>query len=265
MAVLLYGLLALLCHAYLRSRLQQAGAPPDHAYNLGFLVVPLIALAPLPAILRGQTEVLTQLLDPRRLHLRLALGAAALGILLRIVFWARAVVQGALGIGPGSTSTESIGPTFVFDCPPIHIFGLAVLVMAVLVPVTEEIIHRGVLQSGFVRRGPIVAIGLSALLFAVSHKTSSYAYVFLVGIVLGIQFWRAQTLWATIITHGTYNVLVQLDWICLNSHWQPASEDLPLLQAGTAALLVGLSACVGIAGLLYRCPPGRARRPDDCD
>mgnify|MGYP001823088889 CR=1 FL=1 len=76
LALLLFGALALFCHAYLRIRLQNAGISPEHAYNLSYLVVPPIALAPVPVILRGQTETFKKLFDPRRLDLRLVLGAA---------------------------------------------------------------------------------------------------------------------------------------------------------------------------------------------
>lgn len=255
-ALLLFGTLALLLHAYLRIRLQDAGFAADHAYNLSYVVVPLIALAPLPLILRGQTGEFRQLFDPRRISLRLVIGAVALGILLRVIFWAMLIVRAAFGIGPDSSFAEGIGPTFSFDCPPLQIVGLGFLVMAVLVPLTEEIIHRGVVQSAFVRRGPFVAIGLSSLLFAVFHQPSSFAFVLATGIVLGIQFWRAQSLWATIVTHGTYNGLTQLDWVCLNSRWQPASHELPLLQTGTIALVAGLGACIAIAVLLRRCGRG---------
>jgi membrane protease YdiL (CAAX protease family) len=256
LALLLFGTLALLFHAYLRIRLQNAGVVAGHAYNLSYLVVPPIALAPLPLILRGQAGVFRHLFDPRRISLRLAIGAVALGILLRIIFWAMLVVRAAFGLGPDSSTAVSIGPAFTFDCPPLQILGVGLLVMAVLVPLTEEIIHRGVVQSAFVRRGPFVAIGLSTLLFAVFHQASGYVFVFLTGIVLGILLWRTQTLWATLITHGTYNGLIQFDWICLNSRWQPASQDLPLLQAGTIALVVGLGACAGIMALLWRCGRG---------
>ena len=257
LALLLFGALALFCHAILRIRLQNAGFSTEHAYNLSYLVVPPIALAPLPIVLRGQSKVFKGLLDPRNISLRLVLGAIALGILLRVIFWAKLAVYGSFGVGLDSASVEPIAPTFAFDCPPLYVLGLGILVMAILVPVTEEIIHRGIVQSGFVQRGPIVAIGVSALLFAVFHQPSSYVFVFLIGIALGIQFWRTRTLWATFITHGTYNGLTQLDWICLNTRWQPAPGDLPILHVGAIALTIGFITCIGIVVLLHRCGPGR--------
>ena len=257
LALLLFGALALFCHAYLRVRLQQAGFPADHAYNLGFFVVPIIALAPLPVILRGQFGVLKQILDPRGLCLRNVLGAIAIGVLLRVVFWAKTIARSAFGIGLDPSLSDGFGPTFSFDCPSLQVLALGLLVMAILVPITEEILHRGVLQSAFVSRGPIVAIGLSALLFALFHQPSSYIWVFLIGIVVGIQFWRTRMLWTTIITHGIYNGLTQFDWICLNSRWQPAPQELPLVQVGMTAVFVGFIACTGISVLLYRCAPGR--------
>jgi membrane protease YdiL (CAAX protease family) len=110
------------------------------------------------------------------------------------------------------------------------------MVMAVLIPLMEETIHRGLLQSAFMHAGPLRAILISAMVFTVFHPPSSYWFVFLMGIVLGVQFWLTGTLWTSMITHAVYNGLIQLDWRCLQGLWNPPPESLPLLIPGAIAL-----------------------------
>jgi hypothetical protein len=75
----------------------------------------------------------------------------------------------------------------------------------------EETVNRGLLQSAFAHKGPLTAILISAVFFTALHPPSSYWFVFLMGLVIGTQFWLTGSLWTTIITHATYNGLAQLD------------------------------------------------------
>jgi membrane protease YdiL (CAAX protease family) len=116
----------------------------------------------------------------------------------------------------------------------------------------EETLHRGFLQSAFVHKGPVPAILASSLLFALLHPPSSYGFVFLMGAVFGMQFWVTGSLWATMISHATYNGLIQFDWRCLHGQWNPPPESLPLVLPGilAVAILVGASLLIVV---LLRC------------
>ena len=257
-AVLLVLLFVLFLRSWLQIELQQRGMDRKYAGDLSYLAVfPLVVLM-YWAVLREQLHFIAKLFDPGDLSWRLVLTAVVIGILMRVAWWSQLVARVSFGITRSDDPAAIVGPAFLLDCPPPLVIGLGFLVMAVLVPVTEEIVHRGVVQSALVHRGRVVAIASSALIFAVFHPPSSYVFVFLFGIVFGLQFWNAGTLWSTLITHATYNALVQLDWRCLQTQWNPPGPSLPLWTEGTAAT-ASLVVCATFVLWLVTRPAGGAR------
>ena len=89
--------------------------------------------------------------------------------------------------------------------------------------------------------------------------------------IMGAQFWLTGTLWASVITHASYNGLTLLDWRCLHGQWNPTPESLPQFVPGMlslAALAVALLLIVALlrwqrAGALAApapsASPGRSR------
>ncbi len=177
---------------------------------------------------------------------------------MRVVWWSQLIARVALGISVDEDPQAIVGPVMSFTCPPPASLLLGVVVMAVLIPIMEETIHRGLLQSAFVHKGPLPAVLLSAVIFTVFHPPSSYWFVFLLGTVLGIQFWLTRSLWPSILTHSSYNGLVQFDWHCLQGEWNPHPESLPLMIPGMIAL-AALAAALLLAIVLLRCQRTGAR------
>ncbi|WP_341395929.1 CPBP family intramembrane glutamic endopeptidase [Arthrobacter sp. G119Y2] len=93
---------------------------------------------------------------------------------------------------------------------PTYLAVIAVLVVAVLTPLWEEVLFRGAFLDGFSARfGPAVAIILSAGLFAAVHVIPvSFAYLFMLGIALALMRRFHQNLWASILLHAANNALV---------------------------------------------------------
>ncbi len=116
--------------------------------------------------------------------------------------------------------------------------ALSVLVMSVLTPVIEEVVHRGYILTALRKRGMLVAIVVSAIVFAVFHKLTSLPFAFFGGIIFGIQYWKSGSLWPSLISHSTVNILVILDWRCLTGQWNPVRGELPLLLPGAIAAAV---------------------------
>jgi membrane protease YdiL (CAAX protease family) len=87
---------------------------------------------------------------------------------------------------------------------------LVVLVTVVLAPVFEEIFFRGLLYPALRRRtGYKVAVILDGLIFAVMHfKPLFMISLILVGIVLAFIYEKTESLFAPIITHAFYNLVV---------------------------------------------------------
>ena len=95
---------------------------------------------------------------------------------------------------------------------PASIAVSAVLVIAVLTPLWEEVLFRGAFLDGLSRRlRPAAAIILSAALFAAVHIVPlSFPYLFTLGIALALVRRFHQNLWAPVLLHAANNALVVL-------------------------------------------------------
>ena len=267
LAIILALVLALVVRAWLARVLPAYGLENPDARYLAYLVVPPILLVMLAPVLVGHRAFLRRLFSPRRLTLRLALAAIALGVATRVVWWSQLVARVSLGATAGGDPAAIAGPAFAWSCPPMPSLVLGLLVMAMLVPLVEETLHRGLLQSALMHAGALPAILISASIFTVFHPPSSYGFVFFMGLVLGVQFWVTGSLWTTVTTHATYNGLIQLDWRCLQGRWNPPPDSVPLLVPGISALVTLVVACLLVGALLqYQragavCAPARASIP----
>lgn len=248
--IVLAQLLALTAQAWLARILRGHGIEHLQAYYLAYLLVPVILLPMLAPVLLEHRTFLLGLFSPRKLTVRLVFGAIALGMATRIAWWSQLIAGVSFG-GTANSGPQAIaGPAFSWACPPLPSLMLGLFVMAVLIPLLEETVHRGFLQSAFVRSGAVPAILISAMIFTVFHPPSSYGFVFCMGLVLGVQFWVTGSLWTTMITHATYNGLIQFDWRCLQGHWNPPPDSLPLLLPGLGALFMLAVSCLLVVSLL---------------
>lgn len=260
-AILIIQLFALLVREFLRTKLGDAGVATDFAKDLSYLVVPALLAVMLLPIFRSNWPPFSKLLSLTRVDLRLVLAAFAIGFLARVAWWSGLILQASLGLTTDSAAAAIEGPHFWFDCPPPVAFVTGLVVWIVLVPVTEEAIHRGLIQSTLMQRGRHFAIVCSALLFAVFHSPSGMLLAFVLGLVFGLQFANTKTLWTTIVTHATYDGLIQFDWRCLHGAWNPRPEDLPYTGTGIVSSF-GLIACVAlIIGLLTKTGAREATLP----
>ncbi|MCE1197888.1 MAG: CPBP family intramembrane metalloprotease [Marinilabiliales bacterium] len=99
--------------------------------------------------------------------------------------------------------------------------------VALLAPVVEELIFRGVIFSGFLRNyRPGWAIFFSSLLFALFHLNPwQLGPTFLLGLLLGLVRWRTGSLLASIFTHALHNSMV-----FLSVYYQRVYEDMEWLR-----------------------------------
>ena len=192
------------------------------------------------------------------LTLRLVLAATALGVTMRALWWSQLVAGISFGLTVNDDPVAAVGQSISWNCPPAGALLLGVLVMALLVPLMEEALHRGLVQSALAHRGPVPAVMMSATIFTVFHPPTSYGFVFLMGLILGAQFWLTGSLWATMITHAIYNGLVQFDWRCLQGQWNPPADSLPQTIPGLLALGVLMFSLLASLALL-RCQKAGAR------
>lgn len=106
---------------------------------------------------------------------------------------------------------------------PVALFFLLVVVA----PVTEELLFRGVILRGLLRRfHPWVAIGMSSALFAVMHMNPwQFITAFAVGMVSGWFFLKTGNLWPCIVAHALNNLMTWLACIAPFGLWEPVNGE----------------------------------------
>jgi len=249
-AVLVATTAALVGRAWLQVRLQQGGLPSQTAADLSYLVVPVVLVFLLFPMWRSEKPFLIAQFLRADLCWRIALRAMIIGLLLRIIAWCQLIGGVSFGIYSSDDMNTLVGPVFKFQCATPELVLLGILVMAILVPVIEEVVHRGYVLSVLRNRGIIVSVLVSAVVFAVFHRMSSWSFVFLAGLVFGTQYWYTHSLWASVISHATINGLIQIDWRCLSGRWNPRAEDIPVLLPGIIATALLIGCFVTIVALL---------------
>lgn len=87
-------------------------------------------------------------------------------------------------------------------------FTLVAIALALMVPLAEEMLFRGVLQRVLLRQsGPALAIILTACLFAAVHPLYSLPGVLLLGLFFGVMAYLLGNLIYPIIAHAVWNLL----------------------------------------------------------
>ena len=258
LAIVLALAFALSAQAWLAGVLAARGYDRLDAQHLAYLVVPPVLLLLLPPVLMRHRALMLQLFSRHTVSLRLVLAAAALGVTMRALWWSQLVAGIAFGLTVSDDPLAIAGPVITWACPPPGSLMIGLFTMALLVPLMEETVHRGLVQSAFVHKGPIPAVMISATIFTAFHPPASYGFVFLMGLVLGAQFWLTGSLWATMVTHATYNGLIQFDWRCLQGQWNPPADSLPRTVPGLVALVVLMLTALAALALL-RCQKAGAR------
>lgn len=106
---------------------------------------------------------------------------------------------------------------------------IAVLILTALIGITEEFLFRGWIQNEFIerfgdsRKNIILSIGLSALIFGLTHLTNvigtgqtlfeTLLQVFnatALGFFLGTIYYKTKNIWSVIFLHGMYDFAIML-------------------------------------------------------
>ena len=259
-AVLIVEAFVLVLRAMWELRLRQGGYDFAVAGDVSYLVVPpLLALMLAPA-LRQQRALLARLFDPRRVACAAATGFAV-GVLSRLAWWCAVVVLGAVG-GKGTTAPAEFAMSW--DCPAPAPLLLALLVWTCLIPLVEETLGRGLIQSLLLHHGRRFAIAGSAVAFAVYHPPQAMLTALLMGLVLAALRANSGSLWPPLVAHAAYDGLSIVDWRCLHVQWQPGMGGSAWLTLAAPALLALVVLGVAIVSLVAGVRPGphKAARAD---
>lgn len=247
LAIALFQVCALFARSAFDIYLVRNGTDRAIANDLSYLVVPPILAAFLYPYLRQHARVLSDLFRFRSLTFRLSVLALLLGLSMRVTYWALLTVCVWAGVIGNGDPDAIAGPFLAFACPPLPVLALSVVTMSLLVPAVEEIVNRGFVLHALLSRGTATAVILSALMFALTHKPGTYVVAFTIGLLLAVQALNARTLWAPLVTHGSYNLAAIVDWDCFRIIWNPPVAD-PALDAAAA-----IAAPIAVAGMLLCC------------
>ncbi len=79
----------------------------------------------------------------------------------------------------------------------------------ILAAFSEEFLFRGFLQTALERKGDVTrAVLLTSIAWTLVHENPYWAIqIFIVGIIIGFVAWRGNSIWPSMVVHGTYNLV----------------------------------------------------------
>lgn len=118
---------------------------------------------------------------------------------------------------------------------------LVFLTVAIIAPVVEEIIFRGIILRGFLRRYSVVkALILSSLLFGFIHlNITQFITAFLVGLLLGWIYYKTNSLLFVILAHALHNASFVIFYWLFGLEQSDISSGI-FLVAGSAFIAWGI-------------------------
>jgi len=259
LAILLFQTFALVARSFVQNELGADGVSAAYVRNLSYLIVPPILCLTMYPILKQHREFLCTRFSLKPLSANKFVVAISVGVLLRLAWWGHLIAFAAFGIYREDDPTAITGPLVSFACPTARSLVLHILVLAMLVPLVEEMINRGFLLYTLLNQNRLVAIVLSSILFAIFHIPGSMAIAFVIGLYFSVYALNTGSLWLPAVAHATYNSLIALDWICLQIIWNPNSVSPGLAAAGALAAILSISALFAAKVLVcQKHAPGRS-------
>lgn len=184
-----------------------ADKPAQERTPLDLLLVTLATDAALIAVLAVVGRRLLRLVPrdlgfrrPSPAQIRFALSAG-------VGLWVLSILVNALTVRFLGPRPQSLVVSFgAHEGPEALVLDL--ITGAVLAPVAEETLYRGLIFAGLAQRLPFaVAAGISALLFGVVHGVGVLLPIFVLGFGLAWVYRRTGTLWAPITAHALVNAI----------------------------------------------------------
>ncbi len=116
------------------------------------------------------------------------------------------------------------------ECDISQAFGaepyLAVISIAVVAPVVEEIVFRGFIYGGLrARMGVVLSVLLSAAIFGLAHSLSVggsilllFPSLFVAGVALALVYERSRSLVPGMVLHGCFNLIAVVAIFVVGTH-----------------------------------------------
>jgi len=102
-------------------------------------------------------------------------------------------------------------------------FALNAVVTILIVPFSEELFFRGLGVRALGFAGPVVAVGGTALVFALVHGIiAGLIPLGFFAVLLGLLRYRSESVWPGYVAHATYNAIGVLSALAISLHNGPA-------------------------------------------
>jgi len=126
---------------------------------------------------------------------------------------------------------------------------LAFITIVVLAPLLEELLFRGIILDGYLKNySPVNSILISAFLFALIHGNLAQGIgAFVMGIVMGLLYWRTKSLLLCIALHFTNNLTAFLAMIADPESIGSEATTRELINNDSIYFVVYLIFCVLLA------------------
>jgi len=172
--------------------------------------IPLAALAAISAGGAVAVAAAVRVRSPAALGLRRPSGRALLlGVGAGVLAWglARGIIIGYV-TATGDLSNPQAGFAATASASTVSLLGL-LAVGALLVPLGEKLLFRGVLFAGLRHYGLIVAVVLSAVLFGAAHGLNVVGITAAVlGVLNALLYDRTRSIWPAVVAHAINNTIV---------------------------------------------------------
>lgn len=169
--------------------------------NVLLIVASLIALAIFWLVYKLRGERLFQALNVREMKFKAILGSVFIGGFFSLFLFSVISITNIYRLFP------SHGEVMESIIPAEGNFLLIFLSIAIVVPIFEEVMHRGIIYQQLKKGLPLpLAILAQALIFGIFHLNWLQGmYAFLGGIVLALLYEYTRSLWAPILMHMGWN------------------------------------------------------------
>ena len=117
----------------------------------------------------------------------------------------------------------------------------------------EELLFRGVIQSGFKQWGIKISVGVSALIFMLMHGNAEQTvHQFIVGIIIGYAFYKTNNLWIGVFIHVFNNFIpvTQAYLLSLGAETGAVAETAAV-EIGIGTILIDLIIALVMAWVGY--------------
>ena len=151
-AVILIVICVMFFMAWANVAFRGSGYTKEFVFNVSRIAGLPVMVGLVWLTVRQHQGFLARLFSADGLTLKLVVTGILIGVLARIVSWSLVTGRAAFGILPSALTSPPLQFQLAYACPNALVLITSVAAWFVLIPVTEELVHRGVVLSALANR-----------------------------------------------------------------------------------------------------------------